>query len=478
MSVRLSVSTSMTVAALAVSAPAFAAPFTALTCPAYPSYQQIPATYSTWELTQQWSGSAYGNNISHQRRIFANKNVTRVYLKWSSFFIEDGYDYLYTARDLAPWWEWGQFTGSVNTAPFYMTSLTQNAQTQPLWTRFTTDGSIGTSGFALEKIGVSCASNPYNWTGSLGAGTRAMGVLLGSNDSVTVNIPAPNNSAPGGARGTNFILWSDTPGVDVDLYVRCNAVPTTDTYTYRGFSSDAQEFIRAPSSSCPSGGTWYVTVHSYSGASHFNLMASYSLDSWAVSAGVKVLSTDDAVVSATAEMVRGAYRQTFGFTEGGFLFSHFDVCASDNSAACDAATYKVTRRFDCDRSSANCLYNTVTLCTDASATTLAHEFGHMPLCLKDEYQEINEEVFSQCGHSMMGTTPWWLRNVCYSTNHNLDPEWPAVPSVWQNAWYYITGSNGAQPPKVPPELYPSSTPDNTGYENHDFNGAIPIYQHF
>ncbi|MFW9924616.1 MAG: PPC domain-containing protein, partial [Candidatus Thorarchaeota archaeon] len=54
---------------------------------------------------------------------------------------------------------------------------------------------------------------------------------------------------------------------DFDLYGRYNAVPTTSTYTWRGYTSGGEEVTYAS----PTAGTWYIMVRSYSGTGPYTL---------------------------------------------------------------------------------------------------------------------------------------------------------------------------------------------------------------
>jgi Bacterial pre-peptidase C-terminal domain len=461
-------------AGLCIAAAARAAAFTALDCPRYPAFQQVMASYATSELAQDFNRPYYANWIFNDRRIYANSLVEHIFLKWSSFSIEDGWDYFYQASNGAPPGTWQTFTGNVSTSPFYHTALGYNGQITPLFTRFTTDDSVAWPGFTLEKVGVSCLPNSFIGAGALRQGERVMGVLTGTNDSVTFSLPAA--SSTGGSRTTNFILWSDTPGVDVDLYVRCNAYPTTDTYTARGYSSDAQEFVRASAGQCAPGGTWYITVHGYSGGpGQFNLMTSYNFASREITVNAKVWGNPNQV-PILAQQVADAQRRVFGYTEGGYWIAAWNVC-SQTATQCNGGSYHLNRYFNCARSSSDYETHTITLCNDASGSTIAHELGHAVFGLADEYQDVGSPPvsYAQCGHTMMGIYAWWQNNFCWAYDHNRDWDWHASGPSWLpfGNWSTVAGLSQL----VPTEVSPITTPDNVAYTNHDFNSWVWVFQY-
>ncbi|MBN1329866.1 MAG: caspase family protein [Candidatus Heimdallarchaeota archaeon] len=62
---------------------------------------------------------------------------------------------------------------------------------------------------------------------------------------------------------------------DFDLYGRYNAVPTTSTYNWRGYTSGGEEVTYAN----PTAGTWYIMVRSYSGSGAYTLTVTLSYSS-------------------------------------------------------------------------------------------------------------------------------------------------------------------------------------------------------
>lgn len=480
------------IAALAVpllgSSVASAGPFTTVDCPRYPAWQEIPVGYSTGEMHQDYNRPGHANNLVHDRTIHANARVSHMYFKFApGGNLEFNYDFFHAAPQFTvdPA-DWQSYTGTLSTS-WHHVSLPFRAQAQALWTRLTTDGSVAAAGFALDKVGVSCEPNLATGHGLLNPGVRSMGVLLGADDSVTFYFPAASGS--GGARSTNFILWSDTPGADVDLYVRCNAVATKEIYTWRGYSSDAQEFIHAAAADCAPGGVWYVTVHNFlSTPSQFNLVASYNLEALAMDVGVRVSDyhpgfTELEAIAYTSQAVVQGTRRLYGSTEGGLFLRRIDTCSeSTYSTYCSQAGVQVERRYDCERSYAWGwpILKQIVLCNDATGVTASHEFGHAVLGLGDEYRDVGNPPASlaTCGHSLMGNYPWWLNNLCYSGNHNKD--WQSGsggPSSLPNAWSVVTGGDGWWP-RAPPEMVPFKTPDNVSFVSHDFNGAVPVFIHY
>ena len=172
-------------------------------------------------------------------------------------------------HDYFMYWRDGSQTFNITAAPAvpFWTNTgpgTLSLQAQPLSMLFVTDYSVTNTGFSIGRARVCCDSGQNNNTITMVENTRYYGMVLATNDVVYAKYYPPTN------RDVTVALWGTGP--DIDLYVRCGALPTPTQWDYRGFSSDAQEFVHIPANQCP-GTALYIAGHAFNinGAQTFNM---------------------------------------------------------------------------------------------------------------------------------------------------------------------------------------------------------------
>lgn len=202
----------------------------------------------------------------HGRRVLANSWVKEFGFRVSYFDVEDPYDYVqYGQHDASlqnsiggNWWiapNWHDFVVSTN------------LQAKPGTLQFYSDGWVSRQGVDFERARVCCNTTAGSGYHTLAPFHEYIGVLLGTGDVVYALVPGSSTlNITLTMRGQNF------PGKDFDLYARCNAPPTEGLFDYFQWSGQ-QEYISIPAGQCV-GGTWYVAVHSWSGAGYFTLVHS------------------------------------------------------------------------------------------------------------------------------------------------------------------------------------------------------------
>jgi hypothetical protein len=269
-------------------------------------------------------------------------------------------------------------------------------------------------------------------------------------------------------------MWGPT-GADYDLYVRCAAMPTESSFTFRGFSGDSQEFIEAKNGTCPCGSTWYVAVQAFSNTpGQFNLVHSkhYTSEHRTVARAAISCNRDDATVQSYMTEMSHAFKHYFGATEGTQFWDTLEM--RNNSNASSMVYYRCNN----GRPNAGRCSGDVEMYQDwFDGDTLSHELGHHVSCVGDEYEDGKG---TECGHSIMGSQ--WLanNNMCYCSNwnqggsptsdsrcqigagnHSRDPS-PANISA-TNEGPVWTNLKNRSPFAI------TSTPDNYDYTNFDFN---------
>jgi hypothetical protein len=420
----------------------------------------------------------YLGNTDYHRNIVGNQNIKQLGFATSAAGMESYWDYVqYGHRffnngaptDVVN----GQITGNSQVYTWRDIPLTQPLQSDNAFLRFVSDGSIESSGIAVDKARVCCeAPQVAPAPGYLNSKERVSGVLLGTSDVVYLAFGA------GISDGSNFnnlhqtiALWPDEAAAasDFDLYVRCNAKPTPSAYDMVGFSSSAKEFLHLDPAGCP-GGTWNVAVHSYNGAGQFNIVRHEHHPNAHMNLHV---AFNQSVTNAQAiqweEYLKKSARYYYGMTEGGRIIDNFYVYRSRTSCpffdpwACgggycnlciDAATN--------DRAFAYTVWpKHIQLYANdlPNSGTLPHELGHYDLGLPDEYLDENDAYgnFSRptCGHSVMGLGFTGKEyNLCYQGDHTTNRMHP-TPAGGVSSWSLINGGI------VPGGIW--HTPDNYPY---------------
>lgn len=366
---------------------------------------------------------------------------------------------------------------------------------------FYTDGFKQRRGFRVSALRPSCDQTGAGGPKSPILGTpytaRVSGILLGTGDVVYTWLAARPSTET-----VRLALWGKGNGYhDFDIYARCNAWPTVDLWTVKGFSGPGPEgdteYIELPTS-CTS--NWGIAIHSYNGKGEFNLVPSTT---YYPGAGYTV-GIDHTPVAGELDTIRNqlilASRRFYGMTEGQLLLSHFEVYITPKDCpetACNGGhcniCFKAEKMGGVGRSSGltrriNCFQdaNSLGSCyTDPRI--LAHEMGHAVLVLEDEYCTDPPPLRWTCGNSVManGGDPS-QNNLCTTYNHQWQGDPTALPGAsyacpqhtQQPAWPNISTS---QPwPNATPGLLPVTanyTPDNYSYVDFPFAEGIHVNFH-
>jgi hypothetical protein len=451
-------------AAMLITSTAHAVTFTQVCVPGTVVPLPLDTNGGSFTAEHDLNAAGIANHLnSLPQGLRANSLVDLVDLHFTGFQLETNYDKLYITENFGSGPVDKVFTGNmgaftVPVKPEYWDGYGVDLTTY-------TDYSVNSGGFALDQATVQTCRNT-SWTSAslLTPARRSGGLLLGAGDVVSFIAQVP----PVGKK-LNVAVWSDVPGVDFDVYARCNNYATPDVWHYRGYSGDAQEFLSMDTSMCPAGNTWFITVNSYGGKGSFNIASGVSHAAQELTINVTTEQNEPpAVIDAIADSMLKGMRELYGMTEGGFVVNRINVCNKPVNGSCPGTQHFVWKR-SCNRSYAS--GGQVSMCVPNwyDPMIVAHEAGHSLLLLPDEYQDVNGSSQAQCGHTMMSMIAWWENNLCNGNSHKLDPVWgaPAMDPSIQNSWSVIT-ANG----KVPTETSKPWAPDNYSYQNFDFNGYI------
>jgi hypothetical protein len=498
-------------ATLAIPPSAFAISFTPIqpaTCGSSSPWTLLNYQYrvgggtGVWEVPNDWNdGSVYQDHQAGSRMIKGNTFISQMDFRTASFNIESGYDFLRIFGQTsiyAPYPASASFTGTL-AANSWIGLGASILEGSAFTTNFTSDFSVGASGFALDRIRV-CYDGSFTGFGGgtqVRTGSRSEGVLLGTNDAVTFSelIGSEKNAAscPDGDTHTTIAVWSEEQNTDFDVFVRCGALPTPTNFTASAESTDSQEFIHLDESQCPCGSYLYITVASFNGAGVFNLVTQKHMSSHhrgnlqAEVQGSQSLALRNTYGAAIAEGVR----RWVGASEGSDFWTGVDVWNNGNSNV-DLIVWDASGRPNS------------TVCTGKinmyrdwfDGPTIMHEMGHRFGCYSDEYVQPppGQPYPLTCGHSVMASQFGTQTNVCscydwsfyaytYDSwpsgggarchdgygGHNHDPRPDTAPLSGQRPWFT--------------ERFLETPYNNIGYPDtytfadFDFNGQLPIVVH-
>jgi hypothetical protein len=428
-----------------------------------------------------------GNRTDWRREFVANQYVSQLDFHFTAVSVESGYDYVYGGR-----WDSSvpdfQDTHSSTGAPLVPFTWSVSAagsnsfMSHPGRVRLYADQSITGTGFSVDYIdAASCSANNTTLTRNLGIGERTTGLLLGTDDVVYMKFVMP----PDGHG--SVALWGDpnnASNTDIDLYMRCGALPTQSTYDFRSYRPGTSEFLHFTTTDCSSGNTWYVAAHAYNGKGVFNIMPSghYSARHYDLHVGMAA-DSGTAVASSFNTYWRNAARGIYGATKGAefieYIYNHttkepstsdgrcgnpLTPCASmidlDNTGGQSRSTANGATTLQCSNSRTKCV---AYLGQQASVQDAHHEWGHVWFRLPDEYSGI--PVKGQCGCSKMGKTTH-LHNFCMSTNHTYDPDPGAASYTGVNMWNIMNFTSGIS------YRAPATTPDAYDFVDFDFDDVI------
>lgn len=440
---------------------AHAVPFTSMCAAGTVVPMPIDTGSGSLLFERDLNAAGIANNVNSLPLVLhANWKVGQVDLHFTSFQLESGYDKLWVTEHFSDTWEDQVFTG--NMGAFTASVNPGNWDKYGVELVTVTDYSVNSTGFTMDTATVqSCRPPIVLDAAQLTPSRHNGGLLLGTSDTVYFQA-----AAAGAGKKLNVAMWSDVPGVDFDLFARCNAYPTTDQWDYRGYSGDAQEFLSMDSSRCGPGGTWYIAVNSYSGKGMFHLTSGVSFASQELTVRVTTEQNESAAtIDAIADTMLRGMRVLYGMTEGGFLVNQIQVCNKPVNGTCPGSPSVVFKR-SCTRSFASGGVISMCLPQWTDPLVVAHEAGHAYLALPDEYQDVNGGSQAQCGHTMMSMIAWWMNNLCKGGNHTKDPLWgaPAMSGIG-NGWTALVNAG-----KVPAETNAPWAVDSHGYQSFDFNG--------
>lgn len=466
-------------------------------------------TYVSWQYcTNEWCGDdasvtppngdgyvavaalptpQYQNNIRNNRTFWANAYVRQAQFQVESFSLATG-DSLQLYQDTGPT---TAHTGTKSAGTWLSVSTSQNLNRYPISQRFIADGSARGSGFSLENVRV-CGNSTIDQPAPavvVSETIRNSGILLAQGDVVYFQLA----DYPLGYK-TNLVLWG--AGNDIDMKVRCDAFPTMGTFNLSSTSSDNNEFLQFDRLGCVSG--WmYVAVYLYgTGTAYFNLVASRMNPT--MNKYLKIGFRDN-VSAATLDQslvpLRESARRYYGITEGQHVIRTLDVyrntgsgCTNCGGSQCDVCIWAGAT----NKAFPPCfgLSGPITLDLNAalnSPETLAHEWSHQYLCIKDEYELYlgnnppTECIF--CGHSVIAINLMSDSNLCVNSpvfaDHHLDTKYTGNVTICQNEWNANPRNGSWQDlPGAASVIHrPNYTPDPFTYKDHDFNSNIAVFGH-
>ncbi len=429
----------------------------------------VSNSYGIWDQPKTGNCTTncpnYTNNILDVQYIPANHYVEKMQVNVSSFDLETTYDTL-TYGYLGG----GSASLSGNSASGWYGYTTNGGQ---FYVQLTTDGSITKPGVYLDQARVCCRDTAGS-TGSFSDLQLYHGLLLATDDTVYLS----NTSLAGSGDHIAIALWGDA-GDDIDIYVRCNALPTASSYDHASLSTDETEYIHVSSSYC-SGGTIYVAVNSFAGSGQFRMLASehQASNHFTLKAGTS-FTADSGQRAAMHGMLEGGARLLWGATAGLFTVNYdswntgncsdcggsaCDICMNLNSNTC--ITYGSCGANGNPGTFTSISMNTTNWSSGNVAThafILAHEMGHLLLKLCDEYDGSG----ANCGHSIMATLSiTGLNSFCSWIDHETD-RIPSTASAtgFDDVWTNLVNWS------MTASTIPYSAPQ-TSYYDFDFNGAV------
>jgi hypothetical protein len=448
-------------------------PIQPATCPSYTEANwryQVGGGTGVWESAADLNTneSTYLSNIRLPRTILGNIYTSRFGFRVATFQTEWGTDQLeYRTRPTSA----AVLTGSES--PGWREIVGSGGvelSTEPGVMTFRTDPWFGAAGFNLDRARVCFdgSSGPQGYP-SLTLQERNNGVLLGPNDVIYASVAgAPSNVH------TTFALWGGGP--DIDLYVRCGAVPTPTEYTKRSINASPQEFIHLNPTECPPNTTMFIAVNQYSGgASFFNLVVHQHYSAYHYGTALADTNWPGATApqyDAWSTAMKEGFKRYFGATEGVMFWEKLELWNTGGSF------YPIRFNPWVDRASAGICSGVLNMYLGDDGRVLMHEAGHFNACLADEYNTTNSNM--GCQHSIMANPYNSVHNLCYCDNwflgsnyptlkceanhgnHNWDPV-PQTQNPAQNgpAWSNLQN-------RTPVRVV--QTPDNYDYVDFSFNG--------
>jgi hypothetical protein len=462
------------------------------TCPAT---TEVTFDYNLSNLgTGEWmvpgdpnASGHYISNVDYTIGVYANSRVNQIGVRVDSFRTESGFDFLdFKTNETTIHLTGAPATGWRDIHAFVPSNPIGNVSPKM---RFVSDFNVTDTGIAIGKARV-CTDNPAvsppQVAFPIAPVTRYNGVLLGTNDVVffTASVGSTKAGDACSSAHDTFALWGDsTVGNDFDLYVRCNALPTPDNWTFKGFSSDTQEFVHADNGTCPCGGTWFIAVSSFSGSGWFNLVQQkHYANKHQHTASVVAQDNWVNLQASLQPRITVGFRHFFGANEGARYWDQYTL--EDTKTSGDIRIYPSTmpgQRANADVCGEGCTLGPCGInmySHEDDGRILSHEMGHHYNCLHDEYAD---NVGTHCGHNIMGNQFFTNTNYCWCNqvqsgthrcsmgfgDHGWDPTPISLMPVYDTVWTYL---NQFTPAVV------TSTPDNFDFTTFDFNGlyAVPV----
>ncbi len=439
----------------------------------------------------------YANAILHDQRVVGNQWTTTFGLNFVTFNTEAGYDFLKWGRALYGIWPeqtisgvqaafWADISASSGLASTFgaYEFLSDYVVTRP---GFRAASARLCSALSVPDSGPPAALAPY---------VENVGVMLGNNDVVYGTL-----AYEVGGNHTTLVLRA-YPGVsaDFDVYARCGAIPTPSQWTWRGFSSNSDEYIDL-GTGCSSGQTLYVAVHSFWGSGQFYLVRGRhkATHEFVLSARTWNFVPTPTELSNISNMLALGSKRFFAATEGDQVVSRIDLYTNGSTSGfcnqtwCNVLIYNnnsaTANSYLCDSGTIS-LYQAEFDADGDDAHVFAHELGHLRYCAGDEY--INGRCATdcslscgsascpggcatgiacdRCGHSIMADLYFNKTrntNMCTNLDHGWDRD-PGAPFPTLSPAHQQAYSAGAS------LGFTNATYDNFDYSTHDFNDQVGV----
>lgn len=397
-------------------------------------------------------GGRYARSLTLSRRILGNAAMNTIQLVPSEMNIRTevmsgvGDRIELGWGDLAP----SALRNGTSLATFGISaSLNRRLQSPGALFRFVSDVELQASGWNFDRANVTTGSVVLT-EATLQPYERLSLLLMDTDDLVDMRVPGSST------RDTSLALWTQRNS-SVTLWARCNALPTATAFDFRqaaAGTSSAAAFLTLPRTMCGTG-TWFVTVTSTT-ATPLMVQMHMGVRNPAgtiadTKVGIAFTPTATQMTQIRDTLEQAAWR-LYGATGGTRLYTVFHIFGTSacddgwpaDEYACGGGGCRICIQDEPGRSNCNAEgRGRVDLMGDDwgaanvgagaggpgggsggfTGGTLAHEMGHCPIGLRDEYHDTDACAshgvsWDLCGRSTMGL--YFSDNInslCTATTH-------------------------------------------------------------